>query len=142
MVRRWLRALGEISGHGSGNVVDMAYVVACRDGDFGAASSGPIEASATAKCEGRVAIGAFLAASRQMVRTTSQSGPDQATASPGVALIELLGFADAVRGSQPPRPMAPLTFPVLARFAAKQHVSLGHASAPLRPAAGGCTRAP
>jgi hypothetical protein len=35
---------------------------------------------------------------------------------PGAALIELLGFADAVTRSQSPRPPAPLEFPVLWRL--------------------------
>jgi hypothetical protein len=38
-------------------------------------------------------------------------------ADPGRALIALLGFADAVRDSQPPRPFEPLAFPVLSRLA-------------------------
>jgi hypothetical protein len=35
---------------------------------------------------------------------------------PGAALIDLLGFADAVTRSQPPRPRGPLEFPVLSRL--------------------------
>lgn len=42
----------------------------------------------------------------------SLSGPID----PGAALIDLLGFADAVTGSQPPRPFEPLAFPALARL--------------------------
>jgi hypothetical protein len=37
---------------------------------------------------------------------------------PGAALIDLLGFADAVTRNQPPRPAAPLEFPVLSRLVA------------------------
>jgi hypothetical protein len=35
---------------------------------------------------------------------------------PGAALIDLLGFADVVTRNQPPRPPAPLEFPVLSRL--------------------------
>jgi hypothetical protein len=34
----------------------------------------------------------------------------------GAALIDLLGFADAVARSQPPRSFEPLRFPVLSRL--------------------------
>jgi hypothetical protein len=35
----------------------------------------------------------------------------------GMALLELLGFADTVMAGQPPRPFKPLAFPVLAELA-------------------------
>jgi hypothetical protein len=57
----------------------------------------------------------FVEASRRMARSLQRS-PARRPADPGAALIELLGFADAVTRSQPPRPAAPLEFPVLARL--------------------------
>jgi hypothetical protein len=54
----------------------------------------------------------FVEASRRMARTLGRS-PAASRGDPGAALIDLLGFADAVAASQPARPFAPLTFPVL-----------------------------
>lgn len=39
---------------------------------------------------------------------------------PGAALMELLGFADMVRASQPPRPFEPLQFPALSHLAERR----------------------
>ena len=50
-----------------------------------------------------------------MARTLQRPSAGGA-ADPGAALIDLLGFADAVTRSQPPRPFAPLEFPVLSRL--------------------------
>ena len=57
----------------------------------------------------------FVEASRRMARTL-QRPPAGRSADPGAALIDLLGFADAVARSQPPRPFVPLEFPVLSRL--------------------------
>lgn len=57
----------------------------------------------------------FLEASRRMVRTL-QPRPALMPRDPGAALIDLLGFAEAVARNQPPRPPAPLEFPVLSRL--------------------------
>jgi hypothetical protein len=57
----------------------------------------------------------FVAASRRMARAL-QGPPTLRPVDPGAALIDLLGFADAVARSQPPRPPAPLDFPVLSRL--------------------------
>jgi hypothetical protein len=57
----------------------------------------------------------FVEASRRMARTL-QRPPALRPADPGAALIDLLGFVDAVTPSQPPRPFAPLEFPVLWRL--------------------------
>lgn len=57
----------------------------------------------------------FLQASRRMagsLRQSRASGHED----PGRALVDLLGFADAVTYSQPARPFAPLEFPVLSRL--------------------------
>ena len=56
----------------------------------------------------------FVAASRRMAARLQQQ-PSTSPRDPGDALIELLGFADAVTRSQPARPPEPLKFPVLAR---------------------------
>ncbi|MFI4992661.1 MAG: hypothetical protein ACHQCH_03455 [Solirubrobacterales bacterium] len=58
----------------------------------------------------------FVQASRRMALAL-QRGPALRPADPGAALIDLLGFADAVTASQPARPFAPLAFPVLSRLA-------------------------
>lgn len=79
--------------------------------------------------DGKAAIGAFLNASRRMAGTTSRAVPRQMRGSPGAALLELLGFADAVQLSQPAKPAIPLAFPVLARVAGKQGASLPRATA-------------
>ena len=57
----------------------------------------------------------FVEASRRMARDL-QRPPTHRPADPGAALISLLGFADAVARNQPPRPPAPLEFPVLSRL--------------------------
>jgi hypothetical protein len=58
----------------------------------------------------------FVDASRRMA-LSFQRGPRATTsADPGDALIDLLGFADAVAASQPARPFEPLAFPVLSRL--------------------------
>lgn len=42
---------------------------------------------------------------------------------PGAALLELLGFADTIRASQPPRPREPLAFPPLAHLAGRHRAA-------------------
>lgn len=59
---------------------------------------------------------AFVESSRRMGRESPVDRP----ADPGAVLIDLLGFADAVRASQPPRRFQPLAFPSLAKLAAQQ----------------------
>jgi hypothetical protein len=53
-----------------------------------------------------------------------------ARADAGAALLELLGFADTVRASQPPRPFEPLGFPVLAELAARRQAGAAVAQRP------------
>jgi hypothetical protein len=57
-----------------------------------------------------------------MVRAL-QRPPADGPIDPGAALIDLLGFADAVTRNQPPRPPVPLEFPVLSRLAEGRRVS-------------------
>jgi hypothetical protein len=72
----------------------------------------------------------FVQASRRMARTLRRP-PVLRPADPGAALIDLLGFADAVTASQPARPFAPLEFPALSRLAEDRHGSARpHGSAP------------
>lgn len=82
-----------------------------------ARAGAPVEQTPPTEQEARTARSAFVAASRRMARTTSRPRPDRAQVDPGAALIELLGFADAVACSQPQRPASPLAFPPLARLA-------------------------
>lgn len=62
----------------------------------------------------------FVAASKRMA--TALGAPAVgAPADAGAVLLELLGFADTVVASQPPRPFEPLGFPVLTELAARHH---------------------
>jgi hypothetical protein len=58
----------------------------------------------------------FLAGSKRMASALGETPAADHTA-PGAALMELLGFADMVRASQPRRPFEPLGFPALSRLA-------------------------
>ena len=58
----------------------------------------------------------FLAGSKRMASALGQPPPSRARAEPGAALLELLGFADAVAAGQSRRPFAPLAYPVLAHL--------------------------
>jgi hypothetical protein len=51
-----------------------------------------------------------------MASALDQSPPVGEHTDAGVALFELLGFADAVTASQPSRPFEPLAFPALAQL--------------------------
>jgi hypothetical protein len=57
----------------------------------------------------------FVESSRRMALTLRQA-PAARRADPGAALIDLLGFADAVTRGQPAKPFEPLTFPVLRKL--------------------------
>jgi len=72
--------------------------------------------------------GGFVEASRRMARAL-QRPPVLRPADPGAALIDLLGFADAVTANQPARPSEPLEFPVLARLADDRGSARTHGSA-------------
>jgi len=73
-----------------------------------------IDSSGAARDYGR-----FVQASRRMAASLRpRSAAESQPADPGDALIDLLGFADAVRNSQPTRPREQLAFPVLSRLAA------------------------
>jgi hypothetical protein len=64
----------------------------------------------------------FVEASRRMALAL-QRPPVLRPADPGTALIDLLGFADAVALNQPVRPFEPLAFPVLSRLVADRRGS-------------------
>ena len=64
----------------------------------------------------------FVTASKSMAVALGQP-PIGARADAGAALIELLGFADAVSAGLPPRPFEPLAFPALAELAERRHVA-------------------
>jgi len=78
----------------------------------GRRAGAPTTADAGGEADAR---GRFVAVSRRMARAL-QRPPALRPVDPGAALIELLGFADAVTHSQPPRPPVPLEFPVLSRL--------------------------
>jgi hypothetical protein len=59
----------------------------------------------------------FVEASGRMARSMRRGPASRPRRDPGEALIDLLGFADAVTRSQPARPSRPLTFPVLSQLA-------------------------
>jgi len=65
----------------------------------------------------------FVQASRRMARSLQRS-PATERMEPGKALIDLLGFADAVRCSQPARPFEPLAFPSLSRLAGARRAAV------------------
>ena len=90
-----------------------------RHFDVGAvlASGRRAGAPATVGSGGEAAArGRFVGASRRMAQSMQQRPTALRPDDPGAALIDLLGFADAVKRSQPPRPSAPLEFPVLLRL--------------------------
>jgi hypothetical protein len=64
----------------------------------------------------------FVTASRSMAVALGKP-PAGGRADAGAALLELLGFADAVTAGQPPRPFEPLAFPALARLAERRHLA-------------------
>jgi len=65
----------------------------------------------------------FVRASRRMASALERP-PAMHRMDAGRTLIELLGFADAVRQSQPPRPFEPLAFPSLSELAAAHRVAV------------------
>jgi hypothetical protein len=57
----------------------------------------------------------FVESSQRMVQTLDRPAEGERS-DPGSVLIDLLGFADAIVQSQPPRRFEPLAFPILARL--------------------------
>ena len=64
----------------------------------------------------------FVEASRRMALSL-QRPPALRPPDPGAALIDLLGFADAVTRNQPAKPFEPLAFPVLSRLVADRRAA-------------------
>jgi hypothetical protein len=62
----------------------------------------------------------FLAGSKSMVSALGKPSAAAAHRDAGEALMELLGFADMVRASQPPRPFKPLEYPALSHLAGQR----------------------
>lgn len=90
----------------------------------GCRAGAPMQSPAVAASEPTIALhdaradyAAFISSTRRMARATSQAPQKRMRADPGTALMELLGFADAIALSQPARSATPLTFPVLASLA-------------------------
>jgi hypothetical protein len=67
----------------------------------------------------------FVEASRRMALSMRRRPVSPEREDSGAALIDLLGFADAVARSQPPRPFEPLTFPVLSRLVENRRAVVG-----------------
>jgi hypothetical protein len=78
----------------------------------GRRAGAPVAATAGARGGARDSPRRFVEASRRMARAFRQP-PTLRPVDPGAALIDLLGFADAVTRSQPGRRREPLEFPVL-----------------------------
>jgi hypothetical protein len=77
----------------------------------------PVATGAAGVAEGvRDSSRRFVEASRRMALSMRRRPAPSGGEGSGAALIDLLGFADAVARSQPPRPFEPLTFPVLSRL--------------------------
>ncbi|MGA8364560.1 MAG: hypothetical protein WB709_08565 [Solirubrobacteraceae bacterium] len=77
----------------------------------------PVRTGAGVTAEGvRDSSRRFVEASRRMALSMRRQPVSPAREDSGAALIDLLGFADAVARSQPPRPFEPLRFPVLSRL--------------------------
>ena len=72
----------------------------------------PVAATAGARGKAQDSRKRFVEVSRRMARAFQQP-PTLRPVDPGAALIDLLGFADAVKRSQPARPSESLKFPVL-----------------------------
>jgi hypothetical protein len=66
----------------------------------------------------------FLVGSKRMASALG-GAPMMDRTAPGTALMELLGFADMVRASQPPRPFEPLQFPALSHLAERRIGAVG-----------------
>jgi hypothetical protein len=81
-----------------------------------------VRIAATASSPGRTKDPAkrFVASSQRMARRLKSSPRPRVVASPGQALIDLLGFVDAATASQPARAFQPLTFPVLWKIAVER----------------------
>ena len=109
--------MGEVLASGRRAGAPLAAITGATSAITGATSAiagaGPATDDSTSR---------FVAASRRMARTLRRP-PALRPADPGAALIDLLGFADAVTASQPARPFAPLEFPALSRLVEDRHGS-------------------
>ncbi len=82
-----------------------------------------VAAGAGAGREKRDSSRRFVEASRRMALSLRRPPSSRSAADPGAALIDLLGFADAVTASQPARPFEPLAFPVMSRLVEKRRAT-------------------
>lgn len=100
------------------DVLDKASGRAARPFDTKAVVASARQAGAPVKRgTGKAALRrGFVETSRRVGRQWQMGRPRD----PGAVLIDLLGFADAVAASQPPRPLAPLVFPPLATLAGER----------------------
>jgi hypothetical protein len=113
------------------DVLQRAAGRAIRPFDAEAVLASGKRAGASVPAEAGTALGIpdssrrFAEASRRMARSMRRP-TSRKLRDPGAALIDLLGFADAVRRSQPVRPFEPLTFPVLARLVDDRRAAGAH----------------
>jgi hypothetical protein len=80
----------------------------------GRRAGAPVGAMTAARRDTQDSPSRFVEVSRRMALAL-QRPPAVRAADPGTALIDLLGFADAVTRNRPVRPFEPLAFPVLSR---------------------------
>jgi hypothetical protein len=99
------------SGRRAGALVTAALEQTASPGDSNGRGAGPEDPADASHDERR----GFLAATARMARSVRRT-PSAERTSPGEALIDLLGFADAVRVSQPPRRAEPLAFPAIGQL--------------------------
>jgi hypothetical protein len=109
-------------------IVATAAGRASRPFDAAAVIASGRRAGATVTAEAGAAGGVrgsakrFVEASRRMA-LSMQRPPSSKSTDPGAALIDLLGFADAVAAGQPVRPFEPLSFPVMCRLVEKRRAA-------------------
>jgi hypothetical protein len=82
------------------------------------------QAAAGRSVGARASSDRFVEASRR-IALAFQRPPANRPRDPGAVLIDLLGFADAVAVSQPPRPFEPLAFPALGRLVQQRRGAAG-----------------
>jgi hypothetical protein len=119
----------------TGEVLQHAARRATRPFDAGAViasgrrAGAPVAAAGAGGLEGSTRR--FIETSRRMAASLGRSRAGtlpggRGRRDPGEALIDLLGFADAVALSQPARPFERLAFPVLARLVHARGATPGH----------------
>ncbi len=94
------------------------------EGPAGAGEAASAQNGAGAGPDSGDSANRFVESSRRMALTLRRA-PAAKQTNPGAALIDLLGFADAVTRGQPTRPFEPLTFPVLRKLVEHRREAAG-----------------